>query len=62
VSRTAKSLLTLLAAATLAGAAGPAYADDDPPAGPTPACYDVNGAPIFDAALCEEKGRQASGH
>ena len=61
MSRTAKSLLTLLAAATLAGAAGPAYADD-PPAGPPPACYDAEGTPIFDLALCEEKGRQASGH
>jgi hypothetical protein len=61
VSRIAKSLLTLLTAATLAGAAGPAYADD-PPAGPTPACYDVDGTPIFDLAVCEAKGRQASGH
>ena len=62
MSRIAKSLLTLLTAATLASAAGPAYADVDPPAGPTPACYDVDGTPIFDLAVCEAKGRQASGH
>jgi hypothetical protein len=62
VSRTAKSLLTLLTAMTLAGAAGPAFADDDPPGGTPPACYDADGTPIFDPAVCEEKGRQASGH
>jgi hypothetical protein len=62
VSRAAKSLLTLLTAATLAGAAGPAFADDDPPAGPPPACYAADGTPIFDLAVCETLGRQASGH
>ena len=62
MSRTAKSLLALLTAATLAGAAAPAFADDDPPADPAPACYDVDGTPIFDPAVCEDKGRQASGH
>jgi hypothetical protein len=62
VSRTAKSLLALLTAVTLAGAAGPAFADDDPPTGPTPACYDADGTPIFDQAVCDERGRQASGH
>jgi hypothetical protein len=62
VSRTAKTLLTLLTAATLAGAAGPAFADDDPPAEPTPACYAADGTPIFDPAVCEDLGRQASGH
>ena len=62
MSRTAKSLLTLLTAATLAGAAGPAFADDDPPAEPPPACYAVDGTPIFDPEVCEALGRQASGH
>jgi hypothetical protein len=61
VSRTAKSLLTLLTAAALAGAAGPAFADD-PPADPPPACYAADGTPIFDQAVCDTLGRQASGH
>jgi hypothetical protein len=61
VSRTAKSLLTLVTAVALAGTAAPAFADD-PPAEPPPACYDVDGTPIFDPVVCEEKGRQASGH
>jgi hypothetical protein len=62
VSRIAKSLLTLVAAATLAGTAAPAFADDDPPADPTPACYAVDGTPIFDLDVCAEQARQASGH
>jgi hypothetical protein len=62
VSRTTKSLLALLTAATLAAATAPAYADDDPPTGPTPACYGADGAPIFDADVCTDLGRQASGH
>jgi hypothetical protein len=62
VSRTAKSLLALLTAVTLAGAAGPAFADDDPPGGPTPLCHDADGTPIYDASVCEALGRQASGH
>lgn len=60
MSRIAKSLLTLVAAATLAGTAAPAFADDDPPA--TPACYAADGTPIFDATVCADLGRQASGH
>jgi hypothetical protein len=55
-------VLTLLAAVTLAGASAPAFADDDPPPPPTPLCFDVNGTPIYDAAVCEVLGRQASGH
>jgi hypothetical protein len=62
VSRTTRSLLTLLAAVTLAGASAPAFADDDPPPPPTPLCFDSSGAPIYDAAACEALGRQASGH
>jgi len=62
VSRTAKCLLTFLTAVTLAGAAGPAFADDDPPDGTPPACYAADGTPIFDPAVCEERARQASGH
>jgi hypothetical protein len=62
VSRIAKSLLILVTAATLAGTAAPAFADDDPPAGPTPACYANDGTPIFDSAVCDDLGRQASGH
>jgi len=60
VSRTAKSLLTLFTAVTLAGAAGPAFADDPPP--PPPLCYAADGTPIFDPVVCEVLGRQASGH
>ena len=59
MSRTAKSLLTLLTAITLAGASAPAFADDDPPA---PLCFDANGAPVYDAVVCDALGRQASGH
>ena len=62
MSRTAKSLLTLLAAVTLAGASAPAFADDDPPTPPTPLCFAVDGTPIYDAVVCEVLGRQASGH
>lgn len=62
MSRTAKSLLALMTAATLAGAAAPAFADDDPPSGPTPVCYDADNTPIFDADVCAALGRQASGH
>ena len=61
MSRTAKSLLTLLTAMTLAGTAAPAFADDDPPP-PTPLCHDAEGTPIFDPVVCEALGRQASGH
>ena len=61
MSRTAKFLLTLLTAATLAGASAPAFAD--PPADPpAPLCYDAQGTPIFDPVVCEALGRQASGH
>lgn len=60
MSRTVKSLLTLLTAASLAGAAAPAFADDDPP--PTPLCHAADGTPIFDPVVCEALGRQASGH
>lgn len=59
MSRATKSLLTLLTAVTLAGSAGPAFADDPPP---PPACYAADGTPIFDLAVCETLGRQASGH
>ena len=62
MSRTTKSLLTLMTVVTLAGAAGPAFADDDPPTDPQPACYTADGTPVFDATLCEDQGRQASGH
>jgi hypothetical protein len=62
VSRITKSLLVLATAATLAGASAPAFAEDDPPAGPTPVCHDADGTPIFDASVCEALGRQASGH
>lgn len=62
MSRTTKSLLTLLTAVTLAGAAGPAFADDDPPADPTPLCYAADGTPLFDPVVCDALGRQASGH
>lgn len=62
MSRTTKAVLTLLTAATLAGTAAPAFADDDPPSGPTPVCYDTDGTPIFDADICAALGRQASGH
>jgi hypothetical protein len=63
VSRTAKSLLTLVTAMTLATAAAPAFADDDPPPPPpTPLCHDAEGTPIFDQAVCDALGRQASGH
>ena len=61
MSRTAKSLLTLLAAVTLAGASAPAFADDSPPPPDAP-CFDVDGAPIYEAVVCEALGRQASGH
>ncbi|MDA0178769.1 hypothetical protein OJ997_00555 [Solirubrobacter phytolaccae] len=62
MSRTAKSLLTLVTAMTLAGATSPAFADDDPPPPPTPLCHDAEGTPIFDQAVCDALGRQASGH
>jgi len=62
VSRISKSLLTLVLATTLAGAAAPAFADDDPPTGPTPLCHDVDGSPVYDADACEVIARQASGH
>lgn len=62
MSRTTKSLVTLLAAVSLAGATSPAFADDDPPPPPTPLCHDVDGTPIFDPVVCEALGRQASGH
>jgi hypothetical protein len=59
VSRTVKTLVALATAVSLAGAAGPAFADDPPP---TPACYAADGTPIFDPVVCEDLGRQASGH
>lgn len=62
MSRTAKSLIAVLTAMTLAGAAAPAFADDDPPPDPTPLCHDAEGTPIFDQEVCDALGRQASGH
>ncbi|MBE2318335.1 hypothetical protein DVA67_020300 [Solirubrobacter sp. CPCC 204708] len=61
MSRSTKSLLTLLTAVTLAGAAAPAFADEDPPPPPTPLCYAADGTPIFDPVVCDAQ-RQASGH
>ena len=62
MSRTTKSLLTLLTAITLAGTSAPAFADPDPTVPPTPLCHDVDGAPVYDAVVCDALGRQASGH